>query len=110
MQVAFTDANGGYYQTEVEQEGDVPLWAVGMTPCPVQVPTVDPKDAIRAEISGLLTAKGVSQKWQIESAAASVLALAVAQGLTEPEAYAQRPGYRDAKDLLIQIAALEARL
>lgn len=39
MQVAFTDAHGGYYQTEVESAGDVPPWAIGMTPCPLQTPT-----------------------------------------------------------------------
>jgi len=35
MTQAFTDANGGYYQTD---EAGVPLWAINMTPCPVQAP------------------------------------------------------------------------
>lgn len=50
MKVAFTDVNGGYYQTEVAEAGYVPAWAVGMTPCPVVEPVIDPKDAIRAQI------------------------------------------------------------
>lgn len=62
------------------------------------------------EINALLAARGLVQKWQVESAAASVLALALAGGLTEAQAYAQRPGYRDAKDLLILIAQKEAQL
>lgn len=47
---AFTDANGGYYQTEEES----PAWAKGMTPCDVQ-PTEqpDPKLAIKAQIETL---------------------------------------------------------
>lgn len=70
----------------------------------------DPKEALRSQIGTILSSRGLTQKWQVESAAASVLALALAEGLTEAQAYAQRPGYKEAKDLLVQIAALEAQL
>lgn len=108
----FKDSGDGFYSAGDDVQ-PFDGWAeITEAEWQVRNPTAqpDPKDSIRENITALLSAKGVSQKWQIESAAASVLALAIAQGLSEPEAYTQRPGYRDAKDLLVQIEALEAQL
>lgn len=70
----------------------------------------DPKDDIRAQISALLYANGLMQEWQVESAMAGMLGYAATLGIDEPTLYSTNPGYKAAKDLHGQIAALRAQL
>ena len=59
MTQAFTDTNGGYYQTE---EVGVPLWAINMIPCSVIIPPppVIPPDpagfeqAVKTALGGII--------------------------------------------------------
>lgn len=76
-------------------------------PEPIQPTT---SELAKAEIARLLKSAGLSQKWQVESAMASVLALVLVQGGTEEQAYETQPGYRAAKDLLMAIELEEAKL
>lgn len=67
-------------------------------------------DLAKTEIAKLLAGAGLSQKWQVQSAMASALALILVQGGTEEQAYADHPGYREAKDLLMAIELEETKL
>jgi hypothetical protein len=81
-------------------------WA-GNTALPADTPT---PPTTQQKINSKLQKVGLSQTWQLESAMSSVLALGIIQGNTEAQMYALNPGYRDAKDLLAEIRALEAQL
>ena len=64
----------------------------------------------QAQITALLVAEGLTQIWQVESALAGMLALAKADGYTEEQLYATNPGYKEAKDLYVQILTEKAKL
>lgn len=75
--------------------------------------TPQPADAIPGptsaeKVSALLATAGLSQIWQVESAMAGMLALAMAQGKSEADLYAASPGYKAAKDLFNACVALGA--
>lgn len=40
MKYAFKDAKDGYYEIDIAEGATFPAWALPLTPCPVQVPTV----------------------------------------------------------------------
>lgn len=103
MQVAFTDASGGYYQTEVESAGDVPTWAAGMTPCPVIDRETDPKDAIRAQIVSL-------EREQLMPRATREFMLLFMESQATTEILAVNPGYQAVKAFDEQIKTLRAKL
>jgi len=66
--LAFTDANGGYYQCE-SPDGSVPEWAAHMTLCAIQPPVAPPvvfTDLTPRQIRMALTQAGLRN--QVESA------------------------------------------
>lgn len=71
-------------------------------------PTIEPTAA--DQVASLLQANGLVQEWQIDSAMAGMLGYAASQGVDESTLYALNPGYKQAKDLAAQIAALKALL
>lgn len=73
-------------------------------------PQPDPKDAIKEQINQLLSVAGVSHDWHLDAMMAGMVALAVTQGLTEPELYSANPGYKQVKDVSEQIKALRSQL
>lgn len=73
-------------------------------------PQPDPKDAIRAQITQLLSVAGVSQDWHLDAMMAGMVALAATQGLTEAQLYGVNPGYKQVKDVSEQIKTLRGML
>ena len=80
--------------------------AEGNTPEPIDPP---PEPTNEEKVTALLASAGLSQIWQVESAMAGMMALAMAQGKTEAELYASSPGYKAAKDLFNACVALGAQ-
>jgi hypothetical protein len=103
MLYAFTDAGGGYYQTEVEDGQDFPAWTVGLTSCPVHEPAQDPKQLIRGQIDAL-------ERQQIMPRATREFMLLFMESNATPEVLAANPGYQAVKAFDDQIKALRAFL
>lgn len=61
-------------------------------------------------ISALLTVRGLNldSEWQLYAAIAGMQAAASTQGKTEAQLYASNPGYKNAKDLFLAVAAIRA--
>lgn len=74
------------------------------------LPKPTARDLILADIASKLGKVGLTQSWQLEGFMAGTLSLGLAEGYTEAQMYALNPGYRDAKDLLAEVRALEAQL
>ena len=109
MTQAFTDANGGYYQTD---EVGVPEWAIKLTSCPVAVPpaptAADKRAAVDVQIA-TLEQQQLMPRITRETLLAAAVQLAAAQGITEPVLYAAQIAYRKLKDFDTSIAALRAQ-
>lgn len=121
MLVGFKDSGGGFYQAEIENEGDTPAWAVGMTRLTTEQSL--------AELAASLPDPADVVKWQIDSIERDTLMNRAAREglllLTEKEAmreysvdqataqaglYAGNLAYRKVKDVDNQIAALRAQI
>jgi len=68
------------------------------------------KNVIQSQVDAMLAIAKVQDQWQIQSGMAALVALAAVQGVSEPQLYADNPGYRHLKDINAQIDALKAQL
>ena len=61
-------------------------------------------------IAALLSARGLNMdsEWQLSGIIAGMQAAASTQGKTEAQLYASNPGYKNAKDLFLAVAAIRA--
>lgn len=73
---------------------------------PASVPVLS-KDQ---QIAKLLAVRGLTldSEWQLYAAIAGMQAAASTQGKTEAQLYASNPGYKNAKDLFLAVAAIRA--
>lgn len=87
---------------------DFPNATAPALPAPDAPP--NPKVAIQAQINALFASAGITQDWQLKSAMAALLALATTQGVSETTLYADNPGYKQVKDLMMEITTLQAQM
>lgn len=62
------------------------------------------------KIAQLLAQHQIGAEWQLLAMMAGLISLAATQGVSEPQLYAENPGYKQAKDLEQQIAALRSEI
>lgn len=62
------------------------------------------------QIAKILAVRGLTldSEWQLYAAIAGMQAAASTQGKTEAQLYASNPGYKNAKDLFLAVAAIRA--
>lgn len=75
--------------------------------CP-ESQALPPPQTKAQRIAALLAEVGAKEEWQVQAAAAGLLALFIARGKTEADAYADSPLYHKAKDVMDEIEAIRA--
>lgn len=109
--VAFTDGSGGYYETMVTDENDVPAWAVGMTRTDIVPPPTPPLAPLQQRIDNFVEAQTQGQirnELQLEGLMAGLLGVHLASGGTEPDLELRNSAYRMGKQLRAAVAAMRA--
>lgn len=71
-------------------------------PAYIPVPAKTKAERVAEKLAGVKAA----DEWQVQAAQAAMLALFIAQGKTEAQAYAESPLYHKAKDVLEEIEAI----
>lgn len=125
--VAFTDENGGYYETEVREGAEPPAWAKDKTSIPVR-PSAEhdwdgeqwvlneqrkasrDADALQSELDALLLLAGYLTLPHLIKDVEVSKTVAQLGGVSEAQVYAGNPMYRQLRDLRDVLVVKEAQI
>lgn len=95
----FSDA-----MTDLQKTAVLAVYEAHNPDAPEPAPTQDQRVAL------LLAARGLTldSEWQLYAAIAGMQAAGAVSGKTEAQIYASNPGYKNAKDLFLAVAAIRA--